>query len=294
MLTHRRIGEIALGLFEVLWDQPDGVSRAELLPLVWRRVPPTDLERSMPERFLGGWTTGLVKAGWIRKQNRRWYLTNEGRAAYSRYRNADPAALTRELAHLYQVAMAEISGRSLDAAAAAPLARGRRPPASSANDFASSTPAGRYRPHPDRERRLASAVAVATFALAAPDLYETHRNELLSFACWWATELDGKYKTRYRSTAARQPGATDLRHEHVVPRKTLREAIEREPDRVADILREALACVVTREEHDRLNTLGSEHEGWERYIAAGIDVFDEQESRPLIQSGQFVNTPASE
>jgi hypothetical protein len=144
-----------------------------------------------------------------------------------------------------------------------------------------------YAPHPERERRLASAVAVARFALESPDLYDAHRNELLSFACWWATELDGKYKTRFRSLGARRPGARDLRHEHVVPRKALRQAMQREPARAAEILREALGCVVTREEHDRLEAVGGQLEGWERYIAAGVDVFDEQDGKPLIESGRF-------
>lgn len=147
--------------------------------------------------------------------------------------------------------------------------------------------APRYAPHPEREHRLASAVAVARFALESSDLYDAHRNELLSFACWWATELDGKYKTRFRSYGARQPGARDLRHEHVVPRRALRQAMQREPERAAEILRDAPACVVTREEHDRLEALGGEHEGWERYIAAGVDVFDEQDGKPLIESGRF-------
>lgn len=85
MLTHLRIGQIALGLFGVLADEPEGVSRADLLAASMGGCASDELERSMPERFLGGWTTGLVKAGWIRKENRRWYLTEEARAAYDRY-----------------------------------------------------------------------------------------------------------------------------------------------------------------------------------------------------------------
>jgi hypothetical protein len=88
--------------------------------------------------------------------------------------------------------------------------------------------------------------------------------------------------------SSQQPGASDLRHEHVIPRKTLRDAMEKDPARVPDILRGAIACIVTKTEHDQLTALGGDYDGWERYIAAGIDVYDEQEDRLLIKSGQIV------
>jgi hypothetical protein len=261
-------------MFEVLSDEPAGLPLGELRPRVRERVPPTSQEQVPGNNYLGGWTTAFVKAGWITKENGRWRVTNQGRAAHERFRDADPADLTAEATRLYRIAMGQISGRSLDRPRKSPAApRSRR---------------RAYAPHPDRDHRLASAVAIARFALESSDLYETHRNEVLSLTCWKATEADGKYKTRYRSSGARDASAGDLRHEHVVPRKALRDAMEREPERAAEILRDALACTVTKEEHDRLTALGNQHEGWDRYIAAGVDVFDEREGRPFIQSGRFV------
>jgi hypothetical protein len=53
-----------------------------------------------------------VKAGWIRKENRRWYLTDEGRTASEAYRDADPEALGDEITQRYRLATGEISSRS--------------------------------------------------------------------------------------------------------------------------------------------------------------------------------------
>jgi len=46
-----------------------------------------------------------------------------------------------------------------------------------------------------------------------------------------------------------------------------------EPERVEEIVRSALGCVVTKEEHNRLTSLPDTYRDWERYVAAGIDVF---------------------
>ena len=79
-------------------------------------------------------------------------------------------------------------------------------------------------PHARSDERRRSAVEIAKLALAAQGLIDEHRNQLLSVAVWRHTEADGKYATRFRSEGAL--GVTDLRrlnHEHVYPRKWLRE-----------------------------------------------------------------------
>ena len=80
-----------------------------------------------------------------------------------------------------------------------------------------------------------------------------------------------------------------LRHDHVLTRKRLIDAMIREPETAEQTLLTAVACVVTAEEHTRLTALGDTQEGWDRYVAAGIDVFDEQEGVPLVQHGVFHN-----
>jgi hypothetical protein len=125
-----------------------------------------------------------------------------------------------------------------------------------------------WRPHPERELRLDSAARIAEFAVGTAELYEAHRNELLSLAVWKATELDGKWDTRYRSReVVRGVVGTPINHEHVVPRLALRAA--------------AVSCLVTTEEHARLGRVAPPTFGWQRYVLSGIQVFDMADNEPL-------------
>lgn len=80
-----------------------------------------------------------------------------------------------------------------------------------------------------------------------------------------------------------------LRHDHVLTRKRLIDVMIRRPETAEQTLLTAVACVVTAEEHVRLTALGETQEGWDRYIAAEVDVFDEQEGVPLIEHGVLLN-----
>lgn len=134
-----------------------------------------------------------------------------------------------------------------------------------------------WAPRPGADALFASALAIAEFALRTETLLAAHRDELLSTAIWKWTERDGKWRTRFRSSGALSLGPgwhKHVNHEHVTPRLALRRAMLQDPHRVGEILRSAQACVVTREEHGRLNAIGEEFRGWERYRAAQVDVYD--------------------
>jgi hypothetical protein len=163
-------------------------------------------------------------------------------------------------------------------------------PVTRATRQARSSRPGAYQPHPERDRRRTSAVALAEFAASSGDLDADHRRKTLSLALWLATEADGKYNLRYRSAGARELGPADrrlLRHEHVQTRKQLIDEITAHPSRTREIVLSALACVVTDDEHQRLTAVAENLQGWNRYIAAGVDVYDEQAGKPIIANGEF-------
>ena len=85
MLTHLRIGQIALGLFGVLADEPEGVSRADLLAARWEGVRPMSLSARCRSDSWAAGRQALSRRVGFGKENRRWYLTEEARAAYDRY-----------------------------------------------------------------------------------------------------------------------------------------------------------------------------------------------------------------
>ncbi len=109
---------------------------------------------------------------------------------------------------------------------------------------------------------------------------------------WVWSEFDGKHAgCNYWSKAAIESGLKNkgLVHEHLIPRKVVREMLlnlkDPSPEAVNDILeRLCIGVVVTKEEDTRLNDLGlnsqmppdwDQQNLWARYHAAGIEVLSQ-------------------
>ena len=144
-----------------------------------------------------------------------------------------------------------------------------------------------YRPHPDADERVRSAV-LAIKSILPLDLYPPHKRELISVCLWKLTEAEsrGKYNLRFQTPAALEAPRSEKQHEHVVERKSIVDALLASPERADEILERAVGCTVTRDEHRRLTNLGRERpdlEGWDRYRAAGIRVLDLKTGRPHLE-----------
>lgn len=134
-----------------------------------------------------------------------------------------------------------------------------------------------------------SAFLMIRTALAMTDLYPTHHHEQLSLALWKWTEGLGvsphpKYNIPYISAGVLHgESPTPVNHEHVGTRKELRqELLSRRwsDDELRTFLeQEAVACIVTVEEHAALGA--SKKKGWQRYVDAGIAVWDRGAQRWL-------------
>jgi restriction system protein len=107
-ISRRRVGELQRGVFKVLLDQPEGLPAKEIISRMAQVVPPTEFEKSDYPKHPGTQRFGKiirfatiapVKAGWLIKEKGRWYLTDEGKKACSRYQ--DPEEFNREAGRLY-------------------------------------------------------------------------------------------------------------------------------------------------------------------------------------------------
>jgi hypothetical protein len=265
MPTKHRQAALAGVLFEVLPVGPPGLPLAEVRRLVLERFTLTAEEERI-NNYVGGWTDGLAKRAWLVKENGRWWATPSGHAAAAEYRD-DPEAFYRAWVDPYPAGVAR-AGRARRAAGTT------------------------YAPGADSEQQLASAVTLARVVLATPDVHESQRRKLLTEILWFATQVDGKYTCRYRSAGARAviagiAATNSLRHDHVLTRKELTEALLADPEHVDEIIRSAIGCVVTKDEHDRLGSVSASASGWDRYLAARVDVFDELTGVAFIRGGRF-------
>ncbi|GIU84544.1 MAG: hypothetical protein KatS3mg008_1319 [Acidimicrobiales bacterium] len=108
-ISKRRRGELLRALFEVLMEHPDGLHSREAISEVQKRIPFTEYELgyfpSNPNETRGAisirfYTIGCVKAGWMTKSRAAWRLTEEGKKAFSQYR--DPEEFMREIDRRYK------------------------------------------------------------------------------------------------------------------------------------------------------------------------------------------------
>jgi restriction system protein len=105
-VTWRRNGELLHALFDVLSENPDGLTAAEALRAVERIVTLTPHESGQYadgtrrfEKIVRFATITTVKAGWLVKERGRWTLTDLGKQARRRYR--DPEEFVRHSVELY-------------------------------------------------------------------------------------------------------------------------------------------------------------------------------------------------
>lgn len=131
-----------------------------------------------------------------------------------------------------------------------------------------------YRPKNNRDNNINSTkAAIRATLMNMPETIDAHKRKLLNIALWMITEVDGKYNVRYVSKGVLETsGKKQLRHEHVYPRKFIIDSLFMNPENYSQIIDEyAIACIVTKEEHDILD---NKTDGWERYKRAEIQVVD--------------------
>jgi len=136
----------------------------------------------------------------------------------------------------------------------------------------------KYEEITDKEKYLDS-IKKNIVAILSVDSEEKHKKDLLDICIWHLTEINGKYNTRYRSEGAmNKKNWSEVQHEHVFQRKKLILRLLENND-VESVMRDAVACLVTKKEHQLLSsaTKGTKIDGWERYKLAGIKVYDLQE-----------------
>jgi len=106
-VTRKRTGELIRALFEILDKYPDGLQARDALAELAQRVTLTEYESGSYEsgrrfeKIVRFATVDCVKAGWISKQKGRWLLTDQGRAALSKYH--EPEELYGEATRLYAI-----------------------------------------------------------------------------------------------------------------------------------------------------------------------------------------------
>jgi hypothetical protein len=110
------------------------------------------------------------------------------------------------------------------------------------------------------------------------------KKRMLAHGIGEVAKATGDFCGRYRSEAViRNPGQK-IRRDHIYQKRTLVEELLGPAPNIDSIIERACCCIVTEEEHVKLHALSPKLDGWERYRAAGIVVYDMQNESPVAGS----------
>ncbi|ARD43527.1 hypothetical protein [Colwellia sp. PAMC 21821] len=136
---------------------------------------------------------------------------------------------------------------------------------------------------PKANDKVLSAIEIAK-AVIGIDIMEQHKKKILTEVQWLISEAHGKYTTKYRTAGVLSDSDESVQHEHVFPRKKLSLRILNDPINIEKYLKDVVGCVVTVNEHNLLSIAeksNPELDGWDRYKAAGIVVYDMEQIPPI-------------
>jgi hypothetical protein len=143
-----------------------------------------------------------------------------------------------------------------------------------------SDPSG-FTPNHKAEARRKSITELIRIVVSIdhPDVLSEQKLQVIDTLLWKFTEADGKHNTPFRSIASLNMPKDKLRHEHVFTRKQLKHLLlSSTPDDVQRVLRDAIGCLVTVEEHENLSSFDGQALGWKRYELAGVPWKDLRDS----------------
>lgn len=152
----------------------------------------------------------------------------------------------------------------------------------------------------EQKKVISSAINVIKYILKSKKgIILEHKKRILTSMIWVITEADGltaekrtgyKKKITYISEGVklkRDKGDESIKgliHEHVYKRKNLVQELINNPQNINLIVKKAIGCVVTGEEHKKLHKIKDcDCDGWERYKKSDIKVFNTRDNKWFIK-----------
>jgi len=138
-----------------------------------------------------------------------------------------------------------------------------------------STPAHarRYVESPTTKQRLAD-IKILLDAIRQMQIADPIKKKMLVHSIWEVAQATGNFRGRYRSEGVIGTPGVRIQRDHIYKKSTLvEELLSASPD-LDRVIEQARCCIVTVDEHRRLHDIDPELDGWNRYKAAGVIVYD--------------------
>jgi hypothetical protein len=100
------------------------------------------------------------------------------------------------------------------------------------------------------------------------------KKRMLIHGIWEVAKATGDFCSRHRSEQVIRTVGTRIQRDHIYKKSTLVEELLNPSPNLDRVIEQARCCIVTVEEHQALHRIDSDLDGWDRYRAAGIVVYD--------------------
>jgi hypothetical protein len=128
------------------------------------------------------------------------------------------------------------------------------------------------------QKQKLDAIRIIKLILADDEIGDAMKAKVIDTMLWNISGVGegtyGQYLIRFRSTKSIKNKDAQIRHDHVYQRKYLKETILQKRVLTDETVDKIIGCVVTSEEHEELHRVDKSLDGWDRYIAANIEVQD--------------------
>jgi hypothetical protein len=119
-------------------------------------------------------------------------------------------------------------------------------------------------------------IRILLSAVRSLEIGKALKKRMLVHGIWEVARATGDFCGRYRSETVIRFEGCKIQRDHIYQKSTLVEQLLGASPDIDSIMDRARCCIVTAEEHEKLHRLQKNFDGWDRYRAAGVAVYDMQ------------------
>jgi len=107
------------------------------------------------------------------------------------------------------------------------------------------------------------------------------KKRMLNIGIWQVAWASGDFYSRYRSAAVISTPGLTIQRDHIYQKKLLVQRLLSTDVDFDSVIAHSQCCIVTLDEHRSLHQVNGGLDGWDRYQAAKIQVYDMVDKKPV-------------
>jgi hypothetical protein len=133
---------------------------------------------------------------------------------------------------------------------------------------------------PTAKQKL-SDIKILLEAIRQMPIADSIKVRMLVHGIWEVARATGNFRGRYRSEGVIRTVGVRIQRDHIFKKSTLIERLFTTSPDLDKVIEQARCSIVTVDEHWRLHDVDNDLDGWDRYKAARVVVYDMIDETPV-------------